>query len=43
MYMHSSLSYILGGETTWRRNDEWGETTSGGEATREITSWGRND
>ena len=28
MYMHSSLSYILGGETTWRRNDEWGETTS---------------
>ena len=29
MYMHSSLSYILGGETTWRRNDEWGETTIG--------------
>ena len=29
MYMHSSLSYILGGETTWRRNDEWGEKTSG--------------
>ena len=33
MYMHSSLSYILGG-----RNDKLGEATRGGETTRGKTT-----
>ena len=46
MYMHSSLSYILGCETIWGRNDKWDETTSGAKRLGgggETTSWGRND